>query len=56
MNLPGAAAALTIAFVVLKLTGYFPWDWFWAVSPVLIFLAFWVLSEGLNRFNTRRGP
>lgn len=27
---------LTIAFVVLKLTGFINWSWFWVLSPVLI--------------------
>lgn len=27
---------LTIAFIILKLTGVISWSWFWVVSPILI--------------------
>lgn len=27
---------LTIAFIVLKLTGYIDWSWWWVVSPIWI--------------------
>lgn len=27
---------LTVAFIVLKLTGVISWSWFWVVSPILI--------------------
>jgi hypothetical protein len=41
----GFVGLLTIAFIVLKLTGYIDWSWWWVWSPVLIgwgvvFLAF----------------
>jgi hypothetical protein len=35
-NGTGFAALLTIAFVVLKLTGYINWSWIWVVAPVWI--------------------
>lgn len=27
---------LTLAFIVLKLTGYIDWSWWWVISPVMI--------------------
>lgn len=27
---------LTIAFIVLKLTGYIKWSWIWVLSPIWI--------------------
>ena len=27
---------LTIAFIVLKLTGYISWNWWWVLSPLWI--------------------
>ena len=50
---------LTIAFIVLKLTGTITWNWFWVISPILIglFLKF-VLIAGIIGlfawFSTRR--
>lgn len=35
----GFAGLLTIAFVVLKLTGYINWSWWWVVSPLWITFA-----------------
>lgn len=32
----GFAGLLTIAFVVLKLTGVIDWSWWWVISPILI--------------------
>lgn len=31
----GFTGLLTIAFVVLKLTGVIDWTWFWVLSPVI---------------------
>jgi hypothetical protein len=36
-------ALLTVAFVVLKLTGYIEWTWLWVLSPLWIYTAFLVL-------------
>ena len=38
--------ALTIVFVVLKLTGIVDWSWIWVLSPIWItvFLAFSVVA------------
>lgn len=30
---PGALSILGIAFVVLKLTGYIDWSWWWVTAP-----------------------
>jgi hypothetical protein len=32
----GGATLLTIAFIVLKLTHYISWSWWWVLSPVWI--------------------
>jgi hypothetical protein len=32
----GFVGLLTIAFIVLKLTGYIDWSWWWVWSPILI--------------------
>ena len=34
----GFVGWLTIAFVVLKLTGYIDWSWWWVLSPAWISL------------------
>lgn len=31
----GFAGLLTIAFIVLKLTGFINWSWFWVLSPLI---------------------
>lgn len=37
----GFGGLLTIAFVVLKLTGVIQWSWIWVISPIWIsFLLF----------------
>ena len=32
----GFAGLLTVAFVVLKLTNYIDWSWWWVVSPMIV--------------------
>jgi len=32
----GFCGLLTIAFIVLKLTGYINWSWWWVLSPLWI--------------------
>ena len=32
----GFTGLLTIVFIVLKLTGYIDWSWWWVVSPMWI--------------------
>lgn len=32
----GFVGALTIAFIVLKLTGVIAWSWWWVLSPIWI--------------------
>lgn len=39
----GFAGLLTIAFIVLKLTGYITWSWWWVLSPMWISLGLAVL-------------
>ena len=38
----GFRGMLCIAFIVLKLTGYVAWSWWWVLSPIWIPIAFWV--------------
>lgn len=35
----GFTGLLTVAFVVLKLTHYIDWSWWWVLSPIWISLA-----------------
>lgn len=35
----GLFSLLTVAFVVLKLTGYITWSWVWVLAPTWIPLA-----------------
>lgn len=32
----GFTGLLTVAFVVLKLTGYIDWSWWWVLAPLWI--------------------
>jgi hypothetical protein len=34
----GFTGLLTIVFIVLKLTGYIEWSWWWVLSPIWISL------------------
>lgn len=36
----GFVGALTIAFIVLKLTGVINWSWWWVLSPIWITTVF----------------
>ena len=40
------ATLLTVAFIVLKLTNYITWSWFWVFSPLWIALLLIVLLFG----------
>lgn len=40
----GFTGLLTVAFIVLKLTGYIGWSWWWVVSPIWISLAVALLA------------
>ena len=39
----GFTGALTIAFIVLKLTHLIEWSWLWVLSPIWIPIAFALL-------------
>jgi len=48
----GFTGLLTIAFVVLKLTSYIQWSWWWVLSPLwistilsILVLAIWIAVE-----------
>ena len=34
--IPGIPEILTLIFVILKLTHYIDWSWFWVLSPILL--------------------
>lgn len=46
----GFVGVLTIAFVVLKLTGVIDWSWWWVLSPALFSLAVGLITLGLIIF------
>lgn len=39
----GFGSLLLLAFIILKLTHYIDWSWWWVLSPVWITVAFVVL-------------
>lgn len=39
---------LTLAFIVLKLTGCIDWSWWWVLSPTWIILLLIVVLEMIN--------
>ncbi|UNT92616.1 MULTISPECIES: hypothetical protein [Allobaculum] len=43
----GFCGLLTIAFVVLKLTGYITWSWWWVLAPIWIPLAIVVIFAAI---------
>lgn len=53
----GFGGLLTVAFVVLKLTGFIDWSWWWVLSPlwggmaiVLVILALTMLVFAIGRW------
>jgi len=49
----GFAGLLTVAFVVLKLTGVINWSWWWVLAPIWISLALVVVFIALLVVFTR---
>ena len=43
----GLLSWLTVAFVVLKLTGHIDWSWWLVLSPVLVGIGLWVVILAL---------
>ena len=39
----GFCGLLTILFIALRLTGFISWSWLWVVSPIWLYLAFWLI-------------
>lgn len=39
---PGLLGCLTILFVILKVTGYISWSWWWVFSPLIFGAAVWL--------------
>lgn len=39
---------LTVAFIVLKLTGVITWTWFWVLSPIFFILIIAALIFGIG--------
>lgn len=46
----GFAGLLTIAFIVLKLTGLISWPWVWALSPLWIWYCIVILVFAVTVF------
>ena len=42
----GFVGLLTIVFIVLKLTGYVAWSWWWVLSPLWISVLLWIVLVG----------
>ena len=47
----GFCGLLTIAFIVLKLTNYIDWSWWWVLSPlwipciiIIVVVALWIAA------------
>lgn len=43
----GFSSLLTVAFVVLKLTGYITWSWAWVLAPMWIPVLLLLLVEAV---------
>ena len=43
----GFVGLLTIAFIVLKLTGVIDWEWLWVLSPLWIGAVIWLAFVGI---------
>lgn len=43
----GTLSLLTIVFIILKLTDYIDWSWFWVLSPTLIPIIVGILLTSL---------
>lgn len=39
----GFTGVLTIAFIVLKLTGFIQWSWIWVLSPIWINIVLFII-------------
>ena len=39
----GFCGLLTIVFIVLKLTGFINWSWFWVLSPMIFSISLTIL-------------
>jgi hypothetical protein len=51
----GFAGLLTIAFIVLKLTGFISWSWWWVLSPIWItFIIVLLVIVGVYIFVDRK--
>ncbi len=51
----GFSGILFVVFLILKLTGYIDWSWWWVTAPlwipfaiVLVFMIFWMVVLGLK--------
>lgn len=46
----GFTGLLTIAFIVLKLTGFIDWSWWWVLSPMWISLIVVIALSAISVF------
>lgn len=44
----GFSGLLTIVFIVLKLTGYIAWSWWWVLSPLWITASLWLVVFAIS--------
>jgi hypothetical protein len=44
----GFSELLTIVFIILKLTGYIAWSWWWVLSPLWIMAALWLVVFAIS--------
>ena len=51
----GFCGLLTVAFIVLRLTGHIDWDWWWVLAPLwvpmLVLFALFVVGELLTHLS-----
>jgi len=46
----GFTGLLTVAFIILKLTNYITWSWWWVLSPIWISVIVFILVFALIIF------
>jgi uncharacterized protein (DUF983 family) len=43
----GFFTLLSVAFIVLKLTGFIDWSWWWVTAPIWGSILLWIIVVGL---------
>lgn len=52
----GFFSLLAIAFIVLKLTGYITWSWWWVTVPIWGSILFFIVVVLIVYFLIRKNP